>query len=173
LLLLSFLLKKIETLIICIFFIDMEAGKDLTPAEVEQLLDSDDPMEAGGGGGDGGGGNPTKAPSLLSTGCNTDPASNTVSIGTCTDPSTASRNWHQSLSSSASITSTGTGSLPRAYANVRAARSDINTVRPLCGSEVYIKNELGSFVNEGDERYALANHRHCYNSKKIFRPHLR
>jgi hypothetical protein len=143
----------------------MDAGKDLTPAEVEQLLDGDDPMEAGGGG------NPPKAPSLLSTGCNTDPASNTVSTGTCTDPSTPSCIRHHSLSSSASstgtITSTGTGSLPRAYANVRAARSDINTVRPLCGSEVYIKNDLGSFVNEGDERYALANHRHCYNVEEV------
>jgi hypothetical protein len=96
----------------------------------------------------------------------TDPASNTVSIGTCTDSSSLSRTRLLSLSSSASstgtITSTGTGSLPRAYANVRAARSDINTVRPLSGSEVFIKNDLGSFVNEGDKRYALANHRHCY-----------
>jgi hypothetical protein len=31
---------------------------------------------------------------------------------------------------------------------------------------VFIKNDLGTFVNEGDDRYALANHQHCYTSKK-------
>jgi hypothetical protein len=59
----------------------------------------------------------------------------------------------------------GTGCLPRAYANVRAARKDMCTVRPLYGSEVLVNNDLGTFCNSNDIRVNLANHRHCYQTK--------
>jgi hypothetical protein len=51
-----------------------------------------------------------------------------------------------------------------AYFNVRAARKNANTVRPLIGSEV-LSHDLGTFESEGDDRYLLANHRHCFSAK--------
>jgi hypothetical protein len=142
-------LLKIFFIFAILFYITEMSGEgDLTPAEVEQLLD-DESMETGGGGGsgDGGGTQVTKQ----STGCNTEPVTNTISTGTCTDPSVPNRLRLLSMSSSISNSSNCTGTLPRAYANVRAARSDSNTVRPLGGSKVFIKNDLGTFVNEGDD----------------------
>jgi hypothetical protein len=84
-----------------------------------------------------------------STGTNTRPPS--VDVGTETRTRAAS-----------SSTATGSGegsSLSRAYTNVRAARNSLATVRPLYGSEVVIKNDLGTFNNEMDGQVALANYR--------------
>jgi hypothetical protein len=98
-----------------------------------------------------------------STGCNTEPGPSTTSTGTSTEDGEDSRRRTYSASTSGTGTN-GTG-LPRAYANVRAARSDSSTVRPLYGSEVYLINDLGTFVSTGDNRTFLANHRHCYTTK--------
>jgi hypothetical protein len=41
-----------------------------------------------------------------------------------------------------------------------------NTVRPLRGSKVLLKSNIGSFDNEEDDRVKLANHRHCYSTRR-------
>jgi hypothetical protein len=128
----------------------MADGRQYTEEEVLKMLDKesedDKDMDTG---------------AKHDTGSNTDPP-RTVSVGT--DPVDLYRERSQSLSSTTASTITATSSLPRAYANVRAARLVSNTVRPLYGSAV-CESDLGSFVNNGDGRVVLANHRHCYQTK--------
>jgi hypothetical protein len=121
---------------------------DLTPEQVSALLDETDgtgaPMDTG-----------TGQHGTASTGAGTRPL--------CVDVGTGTRTR---AASSSTATSTGDGSsLPHAYANVRAARNSVATIRPLYGSEVLIKNDLGSFNSETDRRVALANYRHSYEKK--------
>jgi hypothetical protein len=104
---------------------------------------------------------------VASLGINTDSPPATNSIGTSTgldDNGPRVRTRTSSGSTASTCTGGGTG-LPRAYLNVKAARDDLYTVRPLCGSEVLLKKDIGSFVNCNDGRVHLANHRHCYSTK--------
>jgi hypothetical protein len=128
-------------------FLDM-ADPNFTPEEVQRLLfpKEGEPMDTGTG-------------AKSSTATNTD-GREMVSVGT--DPQCRSRTL--STTSSVASTSTAVGCLPRAYANVRAARKDSNTVRPLYGSAV-TEHDLGTFLNNSDGRVGLANHRHCYKTK--------
>jgi hypothetical protein len=73
-------------------------------------------------------------------------------VGTTTDDKSVGR--RRSTVSTSSVGGSGTGRLPRAYYIVRAARAEANTFRPLLGSEVWIKNDLGTFLNDGDESLA-------------------
>jgi hypothetical protein len=97
-----------------------------------------------------------------STGSNTMPPPAVATVAVGTDPDPRSRVNSASTSASSSL---GNGTLPRAYANVRAARNSALTVRPLYGSEVILKNDLGTFCNENDNRTQLANYRHIYDKK--------
>jgi hypothetical protein len=112
-------------------------------------------------------------PAHVSTGTSTDATSGASTGSAASAPASApvvrprSSSTASSSSSYASCSS-NSGGLPRAYANVRAARSIASTVRPLYGSEVHITNDLGTFLNHDDNRYTLANHRHCYTSKKKY-----
>jgi hypothetical protein len=56
-------------------------------------------------------------------------------------------------------------SLPRAYYNVRAARSALTTVCTLGGCGVANNSACGSFLVADDNRIFAANHRHCYGKK--------
>jgi hypothetical protein len=137
------------------FSLDMEQQKStesvLSQEEVEKMLQDEDDAGAVGTG----------------TDMHPPPSKPLDSAGTSTDGNQQPRFRSASSSTTSGMSSTGgTGRLPKAYYNVRAARLDIDTVRPLVGSEVQNLNKLGSFINDSDDRYRLANHRHCFNSKK-------
>jgi hypothetical protein len=123
-------------------YMEQSGDQNLSLEEVEKILQDDD--EPG-------------TPRAVTASTNTNPP-RTSSVGTETES--------RARSSSASTSATySCGQLPCAYYNVRAARAEAGTVRPLTGSEVHIKNDLGSFLNNGDERVTLANHRHCFSTK--------
>jgi hypothetical protein len=132
-------------------------AKELTRQEEEALLNDDDDMQVEG---------EQQRKTLVSVGSNTDAdRPNLCNAGTSTDPDVRERERGLSTSSTSRSGTGGTGFFPRAYYNVRAARSAADTVRPLCGSEVSFKNDLGSFDDPDDNRVQLANHRHCFSSK--------
>jgi hypothetical protein len=117
------------------------ATGEMSEQEVEKMLqDEDDSLKT------------PEARQMVSTGTNTSTGELSARAKTI------------STSSTSSCTVTNSSGLPRAYFNVRAARKNANTVRPLTGSEV-LTHDLGTFESEGDDRYLLANHRHCFSAK--------
>jgi hypothetical protein len=67
--------------------------------------------------------------------------------------------------SQSSIGSNKTGSLPRAYHSIRAARISGRAVRTLCGSAAPEYFEMGSFEHNTGFTAVTPNYRHCYRSK--------
>jgi hypothetical protein len=134
----KFIFLTSPIMLLCTGIMSVPAGYN--SEEVRRMLD-DDPMDTTP--------NNSNKPPLVSTGTNPLERERSASTSTCT-----------------TVTSSGCSVLPRAYANVKAARGNADTIRPLYGSDVLIKKDLGSFVNEGDSRVKLANYWHC-NTKKI------
>jgi hypothetical protein len=134
------------------FHLDIADGRDYTEEEVNKMLDKESEDDK----------DPMDTSAKNDTGINTDPPK-TVSVGT--DPVVPACSRSPSSSSTATTMTSSNSILPRAYANVRAARLDNCTVCPLYGSVVR-DSDLGSFTNVGDGRVSLANHRHCFQTKK-------
>jgi hypothetical protein len=67
--------------------------------------------------------------------------------------------------STSTTTSSDEPTMPRAYYNVRAARSATATIRTLGGCVVNYNSSCGSFLVQNDNRVFAANHRHCYGKK--------
>jgi hypothetical protein len=136
------------------------ADQDLTQEEVEKMLQDEEesgegmPRTASAG-------NITGIPaSSGSSASNNTNQQRTINASTSTDERT------RLMSASTVASGSGTGRLPRAYYNVRAARGEKNTVCPLLGSEVSMCENLGTFDNDSDDRVKLVNHRHCFGTAR-------